>query len=151
MRSAQFGDNLGVYRHLDRSALQANGFGAGAYYNVPIAPEEILRNPVTGTPLQVAVGTIAYSANGEWMVVNMPHQGLLRVKMSDLSVQLFAEPIEPSWYMGLANPALAISNDGRHVAANTDLFGTGNITIYDLTTCSDQLNVAVAADLRYCN
>jgi hypothetical protein len=140
--SSGIGNRLGVYRQLTKADLRLNmAANAGTYYDIQRAPDGLLRDPVSKQPLEVNTDSIAFSSNGDWMVVSMPHRGLLRVHMQDLSTQLFAAPIEPSWYLGLAAPQLAITNDGRYVAANTDIFGAGNLLVYDLSTCSDQIDV----------
>lgn len=150
LRASTIGNNVGVYRHLTKAALLENIiYGENAYYNVPAMPDELVKNPVTGQPLQISTYNVAFSRNGEWMVADMPHDGLVRVHMTDLSVKLFAAPIEPEWYLGLANPSLAVSNDGRYAAANIDMFTGNNLSVYDLSTCTDQLNVATY-DRTYC-
>lgn len=144
------GNYLGVYRHLTKAALQLDlTQGLRGHYNVAVAPDATLRNPATGEPLPVDTLDVAFSANGEWLLMNVPHEGLLRVHMTDLSTLLFADQIEPGWYLALVRPALAISNDGRYAAANTDFFGTGNLNVYDLSTCTDQLSVDPSARV-YC-
>ncbi|MEJ0072881.1 MAG: SGNH/GDSL hydrolase family protein [Candidatus Saccharibacteria bacterium] len=148
--SPGIGNYLGIYRHLSRAAMEKHvTVNAGTYYQVPIAPDGMLRDPVTNELIEVDTSSVAYSANGDWMVVNLPHRGILRVSMADFSTQLFARPIEPQSYIGLASPALAVSDDGRYVAANTDVFGGGNIILYDTSTCSDQLDVAMSQQ-QYC-
>ncbi|HSX05284.1 MAG TPA: SGNH/GDSL hydrolase family protein [Candidatus Saccharimonadales bacterium] len=145
------GENLGIYHQLTKSQLQPNlTDGLETYYTVSTEPDTMLRDPTTGQLLQVNTDKPAFSSNGQWMVTNMPHQGLLRVHLPDLAVQLFAAPIEQDWYLGLASPSLAISDDGRFVAANVDIFSQSNLTIYDLSTCNDQLDVPLA-QRAYCS
>ena len=144
------GNELGIYYSGSKSDLQAVFTdGMTVSYQVTKQPDVILRNPSTHQPLQINTNDMAFSSNGEWMLADMPQGGLVRVNMNDLSTQLFAAPIEPAWFLGLANPALAISNDGRYAAANTDNWGTGNLNVYDLSTCSDQLDV-LQKDANYC-
>jgi hypothetical protein len=145
------GNYVGIYRHLTKASLQLTTYyNTEPFYNVTAAPDEMLRDPLTRQLLEVDAGSMAFSANGEWMVVDLPHRGLLRVNMADLSTQLFASSLEPEWYLGLSGVSLAVSNDGRYAAANTDIFGTGNVTIYDLATCDDQLANADTAR-TYCS
>lgn len=151
VRSPNIGNYVGFYRHLTKSALHYNFYSnQPPEYTVTSLPDTMLRDPVSGQLISVNIGSIAYSANGNWMVVDLPQRGLLRVNMQDLSIKLFAAPLEPTWYFGLATVPLAISNDGRYVAANTEVFGTGNINMYDLSTCDDQLNAPVTGH-HYCN
>lgn len=147
--STQTGNYMGVYRHLDKSALKFNQVLYGrAYYSVTTPPDEILQNPLTHEPLEISALYVAYSANGRWMVADMPRGGLVRVDMTDLSVKLFSAPLEPGWYMGVPKPSLAVSDDGRYVAAVSD-FSTNSLRMYDLSTCEDQLGVDFAAR-QYC-
>ncbi len=145
-----FGDNVGVYHGLTKAALQLNIGVQGNYYLTTKPPDALISDPVTHKPLEINTADMAFSANGQWMVANMPHEGLLRVNLEDLSTKLFAAPVEPDWYQGLATLPLAVSNDGRYVAANTDIFSTGNLIMYDLSTCDDQLDVPLSAR-NYCN
>ena len=141
LRANGIGNYIGIYRHLTKSALTKVESEYRTYYYVPQQPDVILRDQTTNELIDVSTPSIAYSANGQWMVVNVPQRGLIRVNLQDMSTQLFAPPLEPSWFIGVASPPLAITNDGRFVAANTDLFGTGNLNVYDLSTCNDQLDV----------
>jgi lysophospholipase L1-like esterase len=137
------GNYIGLYRHLSKANLQllvtAN---SGTYYSVAAQPDAMVRNPSTGQPLELNASAMAFSADGNWLVADLPHLGLARIDMATLDVQLFAAPVEPSWYLGIAGISLAISNDGRYVAANTDIFGDGNLMVYDTATCSSQLDAA---------
>ncbi|HSX16333.1 MAG TPA: SGNH/GDSL hydrolase family protein [Candidatus Saccharimonadales bacterium] len=144
------GNNIGVYHNLTKKSLQASIFdGPGESYYISAQPDEIVRNQQTNEPLQLNTLNIGFSANGQWMIANMPKVGLVRVNMTDFNTKLFAGTVEPDWYLGLANPSLAISNDGQYAAANTDIFGTGNLNVYDLSTCDDQLNVP-STKRHYC-
>lgn len=142
LTSTEIGNYIGIYHNLTKASLQANFVDGRSYYSVRQEPDTMLRDPHTGELLAANTGSAAFSANGEWMLLNLPNRGMLRVHMTDLSVKLFARPIEPIWYLGLAVPVFAISNDGRFVAANANMFATDNLTMYDLTTCDDQLDVA---------
>ncbi len=136
---AHLGDYIGLYGALTKADLEhVPGFYGLSSYRVTRQPDSILRNPATGRPLQVNTGDISFSANGRWMIANMPRAGLVRVDMRDYSMQLFADSVEPEWDQALEHPPLAISNDGRYAAVNADLWGDGQIQIYDLLTCSDQ-------------
>ncbi len=141
LSSPAIGNDVGVYRNLTKASLRLNITYDETYYDVTAAPDTLLRDPISNEPLQVNADDIAFSTNGAWMVMDAPHVGLLRVNTSDLSVQLFAGSLEPDWFLGLAYPALAISNDGRYAAANTDIFGAGNLEVYDLSTCTSQLDI----------
>ena len=146
LRAPGTGNYLGVYRHLTKASLRSE---IGSHYEVEAQPDELLRNPQTGELLEVDASALAYSANGEWMITDIPHVGLARVRMSDLGVDLFVGSVEPSWYLGLATMPLAISDDGRYVAANTGIFGSSILMLYDLSTCESQLNIP-AEKQQYC-
>lgn len=135
------GNHIGIYRHLTKTMMHLTVENGSTFYQVVTPPDSLLRDPASGQPIEVNTTSIAYSANGQWMVVDVPHRGLLRVSMADMSTQLFAGAVEPDWYLGVADIALAVSNDGTYAAANTDVFGDGNITMYDLSSCSDQLDI----------
>ncbi len=144
------GNQIGIYYHLTKADMQLIlTDGQGIYYQVSKMPDEIIRDPKTNQPLQINTNDVVFSANGEWMVANMPQGGLVRINMQDLSVKLFAAPIEPVWFLGIASPPLAISDDGRYVAANTDIWGDGNLKIYDLSTCDSQIDV-LPSHAMYC-
>ena len=144
------GNYIAVYHHLSKSTMQLTpSYGQGSHYEVSAKPDAVLRNPVTGGPLQINTMDVVFSANGEWMLINMPKVGLARVNMTDLSVKLFTSAIEPVWFLGMDSPPMAISDDGRYVAANADPRGVGNLKMYDLSTCDDQLNVP-ANQNSYC-
>lgn len=138
------GDKVGMYRGLSKADLHkvSNAY-EGTYYRLEPKFPPIWLTDSTGEPLRLNTLDMVFSANGEWMVANAPGQGLVRVHMTDFSAKLFTTPLEPEWYpeFGMASPPLAISDDGHYVAANTDIWGTGNLQIYDLSTCSDQFVV----------
>lgn len=140
-QASTIGNKLGVYRNASKTLLKTDHWAWGNTYYVDQYPTEYVVYPGTQQYIPLNTWNMAFSANGEWGLADSPGTGLIRIHMSDLSVQLFSAPIEPSWYTGNADIPMAITNDGRYAAANTDMFGDGDITVYDLATCTDQSTV----------
>jgi len=147
------GNEVGVYQNLSKADLKVNfGSGGAPYYTVPTNDGRIklVQDWSRQQPLQAVPGSIAFSANSDWMVANMPNRGLVRVNMSDLTTQQFAGPIEPGGFSGTESSVpMAVSDDGRYVAINSDVYGSNNLILYDLSTCSDQLG-KMPGQAHYC-
>lgn len=137
-QASTIGNKLGVYRKASKALLKTDHWAWGNTYYVDQYPTEYVVFPGTQKYIPLNTWNMAFSTNGEWALADSPGVGLIRIHMSDLSVQLFSAPIEPSWYSGNADIPMAITNDGRYAAANTDMFGDGDLTVYDLSTCTDQ-------------
>lgn len=143
---------LGIYKDLSLADLKFNLIHSIGYtdtnYTVTKAPDTILKNSATGQPQPLNIGSIAFSSNGRWMVANTDHNGLIRVDMQTLQTKIFTARLEPDWLFGTVSPQMAISDDGRYVAANTSVYNSGALTLFDLSNCSDQ--TLVPTGQRHC-
>ncbi len=144
-----YGSYIGEADNLSATDLRMGTNAGGTFYFITKQPSNLITNPATGKPLVMDPVNVAFSTNGEWMVARLPFSMLVRVHMTDLSVMLFAGHTEPNGYAGNPNMPLAITDDGRWVAANTDVYDNNRLVVYDLTTCSDKFTAPAGAP--YCN
>jgi lysophospholipase L1-like esterase len=77
--------------------------------------------------------SMSFSSNGQWMIVDVPFIGMVRVDLTNFSVLPFGDIY--NYNIGIA-PSVqsAISPDGRYVVEASKSFGT--FKLYDLSTCA---------------
>jgi hypothetical protein len=94
----------------------------------------------SGQRLPAHTDSLAFSANGQWMVVDVPYVGMARVDLNTYEVLPFADPF--NYNIGL-NPFIksAISSDGRWAVLYS--LGFTRYRIYDLSTCAAVPNFIV--------
>ena len=79
-------------------------------------------------------GTLSFSANGKWAVIDAPTRGLLRINLDTFEVTPFANSFNgPNDYADKA-VVTAVSNDGRYIA--TAFYQYGEFKLYDMSSCS---------------
>jgi lysophospholipase L1-like esterase len=89
---------------------------------------------------------MAFSSNGQWMIVDVPYVGLFRVSADLTEMVPFAKSMEQiapdmAYY-------IAISNDGNYVALST----ANNLTLHGLASCSQHnFTYGSSVSLAGCN
>ncbi len=78
---------------------------------------------------------LAFSANGSWMVVDLPYQGLVRYNTATFEMLPFGPSIESRNDFSTQKAHLAVSNDGRYVTVKQDRYAS--MHVYDLSTCQN--------------
>jgi hypothetical protein len=93
-------------------------------------PDALLRDKA-GTNLGYQYDTIAFSNNGQWLVVDSPNLAMLRVNLETFEVLPFRAPFV---YGTGTHPSteIAISDDGRYAAVRS----VSSFEIFDLSTCA---------------
>lgn len=96
------------------------------------APDGYLKDR-SGQQLPAVIDSLAFSASGSWMVVDIRAVGMVRVNLETFQVTPFAGPF--NYDIGLS-PGIqsAISSDGRFAVVASQTFG--RFTVYDLSTCA---------------
>lgn len=129
-----YGVKLGFYTSIrDKMNPLPTLIDGGYQYVLTKSPDFILRD-LQGVTQPVDSNSIAFSPNGNWMVVDYYGRGLVRVNMATFEIMPFANSVHmgsPS-YRQLAY--MAISNDGRYVAAYPNPWNV--LKVYDLATCT---------------
>lgn len=137
------GSELGFYDSLGLGGTELESGTLRPFYRVKRDPDHWLVNPATGRNLVVNTNVMTFSANMQWMVIDSPLYGLLRVDMNSMAVMPFAPSLEPYDFYGPSEAQITITNDGRYVAVSW-LSGAGgvrpaNLSVYDLSTCNGAL------------
>lgn len=85
--------------------------------------------------------SLSFSADGDWMLIDLPSIGLARVDLHTFEVLPFGEPI--NYVLGLT-PSLqtAISSDGRYAVESSVAFNI--FRLFDLSTCASAPNTITA-------
>jgi lysophospholipase L1-like esterase len=87
----------------------------------------------SGSPVPLIYDSISFSANGVWMVADIPHVGVARINIATKEVLPFASTF--NYGIGISPLAqTAITNDGRYAVVASTSFN--RFEIYDLSTCS---------------
>jgi len=105
-----------------------------AAYSVTNAPDFSLRDKNGNLIPANSFGTLSYSSNGSWMVVDAYSRGFLRINLATFEVTPFAPsfngPNDNNNYTGLT----AISDNGRYAVVYS--FNFNYFKVYDLSTCT---------------
>ena len=134
------GSYLHFYRDI-RQHLTANyaGFGGPLLsYTVNADPDFSLRDKVNALLPTNALGTLSYSSNGNWMLVDTPGGSFIRVNMATFDVLPFAPSLNRPGDYSSRKGETAISDDGHYAAVASDDYNY--FKVYDLTTCTGSTN-----------
>lgn len=95
-----------------------------------------------GRKLTIRYESLSYSDDGEWMVVDAPGTGFVRINTKTGSVLPFASSLS------YINPTIdtAISTDGRYAVLAA--YGLGMFRLYDLSTCTHASGVVQNCQFR---
>jgi lysophospholipase L1-like esterase len=86
-----------------------------------------------GKPVSVNPGTMAFSANGSWMIVDIPFQGFVRVNLATFDMVPFAPSLNSPGDYASYSAKLAVSNDGRYAAVRPG--NAQEFRVYDIASC----------------
>ena len=102
-------------------------------YTISGAPEISLRDEQNQL-LVVNTSAMAFSSNGNWMIVDVPTMGFIRINLATFEMLPFATSLQQVNDYSAQRAQLSISNDGSKVVikpASYDYF-----KVVDLSTCS---------------
>jgi hypothetical protein len=106
-------------------------------FTVNAEPDFSLRDKTNALLPTNALGTLSYSSDGSWMLVDTPGGSFIRVNMATFDVLPFAPSLnrvgDNSNYKGIT----AISDDGQYAAISD---GLNYFKVYDLSTCTGSTN-----------
>ncbi|HVX24566.1 MAG TPA: SGNH/GDSL hydrolase family protein [Candidatus Saccharimonadales bacterium] len=129
------GSRLGLYRNLTASlGDQRNALGTLTGKQLTSTADLWLQDP-SGQPLDVNPQTIAFSANGTWLVAENMEGSFVRINLSDLTMLPFAKSFTAAGSPAMIQSRVAVSPSGQFVAIQND--SSPSLTVYDLSTCSD--------------
>ena len=114
-------------------ALGSAQAGDGQVTHKINVPPTVSLKDVSGQLLPTRTDTLSFSANGLWMVVDVPFIGTIRVNTETFAVLPFGDSL--NYNIGL-DPGLqtAITSDGRYAAVASRSFTI--FRLYDLSTCA---------------
>jgi len=116
-------------------------------YTITGSPDFSLKDN-QGNLLVTNPSVMGFSPNGSWMVVDLPWQGLVRVNLATFQILPFAPSLQQGNDYSNQRAQLAISNDGKQVVIKPNSFD--NFKVYDLTSCSSDTSMPVAAGSTRC-
>jgi len=91
-----------------------------------------------GNSLPLMTNNMSLSDNGDWLIVDSPARGLLRINTQTMEVLPFTTSFEFGNGIG-ATIRTAVSGDGRYVAVASKNYQT--FKVFDLSTCEATPNV----------
>lgn len=80
-----------------------------------------------------AYGTLSFSSNGDWMVVDSPNNAFLRVNLTTFTTLRYALSMNSGLDYSPQNARTAISDDGRYIAMASYKYHF--LRVYDLLNC----------------
>lgn len=131
--ASTWGAYISKYSMLSKGDLlekSYNGLPAYSQYEIQTDPDTQLQDD-SGTRIRTSGPPLAFSSNGQWMIVDIPYAGLFKVSADLTEMVPFAKSVEQMLPPNSAYYA-AISNDGRLVAISSN----NNLSIYNLGGCS---------------
>ncbi len=141
-----YGHNLYFWDNLQTSISSTALADGKINHKLPAVQPEALRDKA-GYLLPVDVYSMAFSANGEWMVADIPNVANVRINVRTRQILPFGD--SANYRIAGAAFVTAISPDGRYAAAANKSSGT--FRIYDLSTCApvpDRITGKVACNYR---
>lgn len=134
----------GLYMHFYqdiRQKITSNASpitGLGTSYTINSEPDFSLRDRANARIFGNVNGTLSFSADGSWMVVDN-FGSFIRVNLATFEILPFAPTLQngPNDY-GFRKAATAISDDGRYAAIASNDYGY--FKVYDLSTCTGNTN-----------
>ncbi len=129
------GSYLNFYTDI-RQHLSANYTITGILgsYTINHDPDFSLRDKNNAQIPTNAIGTLSYSSNGAWMLVDSPGGNFLRINMATFDVLPFAPSLNAPNDYANRQAATAISDDGHFAAIAS--YDYQYFRVYDLATCT---------------
>lgn len=123
---------LAFFDNMD-SVLDSSAIYTGEVTHKITAPPTTTLRDKNGKSVAVGIDSLSFSANGQWMVTDIPSLGVV-VRINTANRQILAFGDSMTYNIGLY-PGLqtAISADGRYVVMASSVFGI--LKLYDLDTC----------------
>jgi hypothetical protein len=118
---------------LDKIALSPENINGNVQFTIKDPPDFALRD-ANNKLLIVNTYSMAFSANGSWMVVDLPWQGFVRINLATFEMQPFAPSMQQGSDYSSRRAQLSISNDGRQVVVLPN--DHNRFKVYDLSNCS---------------
>lgn len=126
-----YGYYLFFWDNLDQS-LSSTALNDGQVVHKLPATSPVSLRDKSGRLLPAAHESMSFSANGDWMVVDIPFVATVRVNTKTREVLPFGSSV--NYAIGLGPGfSTAISPDGRYAMVASNTFGI--LRIYDLSTC----------------
>lgn len=148
LNSAQVtGSYLHFYTDIrqDLTPNYVDRIGSLASYSINKPPDVDLRDKNNALIAANAVGTMSYSSDGSWMVVDSPGGSFLRVNLATFDILPFAQSLNGVGDYANRLAATAISDDGKYAAVAS--FDYSYLRVYDLTTCAGTTNANYSQQL----
>jgi lysophospholipase L1-like esterase len=133
----------GSYMHFYRDLRQhittnSNAVGQPLSYTVTGDPDFSLRDKADALLPTNAIGTLSYSSNGSWMLVDTPSGSFIRVNLATFDVLPFAPSLNGVGDYSSRTGITAISDDGQYAAVAS--YDFTYFRVYDLSTCTGSTN-----------
>lgn len=134
-----YGNFLFFYDNIEPALTSTAIYNGEVTHKLP-ADFSILKNG-NGEYLSVDSSSMGFSANGDWVVADIPFIAVVRINTKTREVLPFADGSSPRSGLGMAFKT-AISPDGKYAVVASSR--TGTLKLYDLSTCATPPSVITA-------
>jgi lysophospholipase L1-like esterase len=132
--SSVFGMYMQFYKTIRDKLKPSPDFINGSYqYPLTKGPDFVLKN-LAGNSQPMNPESLAFSQNGDWMILDFQFQGFVRVNLATFDMVPFAPSMNNGSDYASYNAQATISNDGRYVAVKSG--NAKDFKVYDIASCA---------------
>lgn len=145
------GSNIGYYKNFYSHLKFDYHFGSPRYY-VDTVPTDWFRKPDNSLMQFNPYGTLAFSQNGRYFVIDSLFNGFAKIDILNYNVQYIADTLPRTNGKGLLQANVAIDNGGRWVAISYNApgsWGEKYFKLIDAEACTNQTQQGFYSVLNY--
>lgn len=131
--ASSFGLYMHFYRSIRDKLLSPSLVNGRWQYTLTQNPDFTLKN-LSGKSQTINPATLAFSQNGQWMVVDFPYQGFVRVNLATFETVPFAPSLNTGQDTSSYSAQITVNNDGRYVAMRPK--NAEELRLYDIQSCA---------------
>jgi len=129
---------VGSYIHFyktirDKLSAQPVFLNGRLQYTIVKNPEVSIRDSA-GKLLPANPSAMAFSPNGNWLIVDLPWQGFVRINLATFQITPFAPSMNQGTDYASYGAQLSISNDGHYAVVKPS--NQSQFNVYDINNCT---------------